>query len=194
MRPSPRCCCTPSGANPSPVRAHMYPRSRARARCSLAAPVPAALLRCSTRASAPARAALPLGQRRRFFLPPAAARAWPGYCGPPLAMPPVPAYTAGPVAGLAGRRDRYSASPAMVRVAAAALSFRATARRRRCRSTCCLEPTKRPRPRAVPCRAPARLAGSAARCSIIAAAALPAPPPAGSPASAMLCFRRQGKG
>jgi len=93
-------------------------------------------------------------------------------------------------AALAGRRDRYSASPAMVRVAAAALSFRATARRRRCRSACCLEPTKRPRPGAVPRRAPARLAGSAARCSIIAVAALPAPPPAGSPASAMLCFEK----
>jgi len=123
--PSFNCCdraAPRSQAQPSPLppalprcgRAHnrpsleYRPRSCARSRqqgcphqlpCRTPAGAPG-LLRCSARASGPACAALPLGQRRHFFLPPAAARAraWPGYCGPPLAMPPVPAYTAGPAA------------------------------------------------------------------------------------------------
>ena len=123
--PSFNCCdraAPRSQAQPSPLppalprcgRAHnrpsleYRPRSRAGSRqqgcphqlpCRTPAGAPG-LLRCSARASGPACAALPLGQRRHFFLPPAAARAraWPGYCGPPLAMPPVPAYTAGPAA------------------------------------------------------------------------------------------------
>jgi len=40
------------------------------------------------------------------------ARAWPGYCGPPLAMPPVPAYTAGPAAAPRPFFHRCRAAPA----------------------------------------------------------------------------------
>ena len=98
--PSFNCCdraAPRSQAQPSPLppalprcgRAHnrpsleYRPRSRAGSRqqgcphqlpCRTLAGAPG-LLRCSARASGPACAALPLGQRRRFFLPPAAERA-----------------------------------------------------------------------------------------------------------------------